>query len=232
MPRYTQAYLDFVSRIDEIKILLRSAKRKERSDAIRHRGEINVLCRSAIVLLSSHLEGYVKDLGELALDSLHVQGISRANMSSKIFFHISKDFFADMREMTDPEKLADRVFTFLNEDGGFWSKLGPFTNPIPVDKFNKGFSNPAFDKVNSYFKRFGYAFYERDMAKRLKAQLQLLRNTVNHLVDTRNDIAHGNLSATKTPGDVENMLKQIRVYAAATDAVFANWWRDTFCVIR
>jgi len=40
---------------------------------------------------------------------------------------------------------------------------------------------------------------------------------VDHLVDMRNKIAHGDPTATKTPADVKLMVKAIRDYAVATD---------------
>jgi len=93
MARYTKVYSAFLSRIDEIERLIRFASAKERINPITLRHEINALCRGAVVLLSSHLEGYVRELGELALESLYDKQISRSNISSKLFFHISKSFF-------------------------------------------------------------------------------------------------------------------------------------------
>jgi hypothetical protein len=87
-------------------------------------------------------------------------------------------------------------------------------------------------KISSYLKRFGYPDYERDLARRLTNQYPVVKNTVDHLVDTRNKIAHGDPSATKTPSDVEARLVGIRNYAGATDSVFAGWWKSEFCSIR
>jgi hypothetical protein len=232
MARYTTAYSSFIARLVEIEILLRFARKKERSDPVGLRHEINALCRGAIVLLSSHLEAYIKDLGELAMDSLHSQAVPRSKIASKFFYHISKSFFDEVQATTDPGKLADRLFSFINDDLGYWEKTGVFPVPIPVDRFNKGFSNPAFSKINSYLKRFGYPTYERDLAQALQAQFHVTKNMVDHLVDMRNKIAHGDPSATKTPNDVTDMMTSIRSYTSATDAVFAGWWKTTFCTIR
>jgi len=55
---------------------------------------------------------------------------------------------------------------------------------------------------------------------------------VDHLVDTRNKIAHGDPVATKTPSDVKAITVLIQKYCAETDSVFASWWKSNFCSIR
>lgn len=66
MARYTTAYSSLVRRIGEVDLLVSIAAKKELEDAIIHHQEIDALCRGAIVLLSSHLEAFIKDLGILA----------------------------------------------------------------------------------------------------------------------------------------------------------------------
>ncbi len=232
MARYTTAYSAFLLRLDEVQLLIRFAGEKERAAPIALRHEINALCRGAVVLLSSHLEAYIKELGELALESLHSKNISRSNISSKFFYHISKSFFQDIQDNSNPEKMADRLFSFINDDLPYWSRVGAFPLQIPVERFNKGFSNPAFSKICSYIGRFGYSEYKRDLARALGASNLPLTNMVDHLVDMRNKIAHGDPTATKPPADVKLMVKAIRDYAIATDRLFAAWWSREFCSIR
>jgi hypothetical protein len=232
MARYTTAYSSFISRLDEVEILIRFAAEKEKDSPIDLRHEINALCRGAVVLLSSHLEAYIKELGELALDSLHSRSIARTDISSKFFYHISKSFFEEIQDISDPEKMADRMFSFIDADLPYWSRTGAFPSQIPVDRFNKGFSNPAFSKICAYVGRFGYAEYKRDLARTLGASNQPLTNMVDQLVDMRNKIAHGDPTATKPPADVKLMVKGVHDYAAATDSIFATWWKEKFCAIR
>lgn len=232
MARYTTAYSAFVSRLDEINLLIRFASEKERLAPVALRHEINALCRGAVVLLSSHLEAYIKELGELALESLYSKKISRTSISSKFFYHISKSFFADIQDTADPERMADRLFSFIEDDLLYWSRVGHFPLQIPVERFNKGFSNPAFSKICSYIGRFGYSEYKRDLARELAGNNLPLINMVDHLVDMRNKIAHGDPAATKPPADVRLMVKAIRDYAVATDCLFAAWWKLKFCSIR
>jgi RiboL-PSP-HEPN len=232
MARYTSAYSSFIIRLKEVDLLRREASIKERSDPVRLRNEISVFCRGAVVLLSAHLEAFIKELGEIVLTNLHLKAISRNRLAPQFYYHISKDIISDIKDTSEPDKIANKLFWFLQNDSLYWSQTGPFPDPIDVERFNSGFSNPAFAKIRAYFNRFGYTNYQRDLARLLQAKYQVIINMVNHLVDIRNKIAHGDIGTTKTPEDVKQMVVMIRQYCGATDAVFASWCRDNLCAIR
>jgi hypothetical protein len=232
MARYTPAYSSFIDRLNEVEALRRIALGMERKDPIGLRHEISALCRGAVVLLSSHVEGFVKELGELALDSLFAKCIPRNNIPSQFFYHISKGYIDEVRKTSEPEKIAEKIFSFLQEDYEYWSRIGPFPQSIETDCFNKGFSNPTFKKIKAYFNRFGYSSYRNELASKLQAQFQPVSNMIDHVVDTRNMIAHGDPAASKTPSEIKDMIFMVRIFCAETDTVFASWWKSRFCAIR
>lgn len=232
MSRYTSAYSEFIRQLREVEVLRRAAAKKERDDPISFKDEINALCRGSVVLLSAHLEAYVRRLGELALDSMSVRSVPRTTVVPQMFYHMSQDLLADVRRAEAPEKVAERVFAFLQSDLPLWSKTGPFPEPISVDRFNRGFANPAFRRVKKYFRRFGYSDYGGDLAVRLGGDFLPTTNMVDQLVDARNKIAHGDPTASKTPAEVSEMIRLIRLFSSTTDAAFASWWRARFCSIR
>jgi len=219
-------------RLDEVHLLRRVASAKEKRDPVNLRHEINAFCRAAIVLLCAHLEDYIKELGEVALTNITVRSVPRVRLADQFYYHISKDMLRVLKDTSDPEKLATKLFTFLNSDLPYWSRAGPFPQPLPVDRFNKGFSNPFFEKTRAYFNRFGYSDYKGDLARLLTAKYNATVNMVDHLVDTRNKIAHGDLTTTKPPADVKDMILIIQAYAGATDAVFGSWCKTNLCTIR
>ena len=232
MTRYTSAYSAFNSRVGEVETLRRHARSQEKIDPVKLRNDVNALCRGAIVLLSGHVEAFIRDLGELAIDSMHAKQVPRTNLPSSLFFHISQDIISEVKATNEPARIADKIFAFLQDDLPYWSRTGPFPDPVPTDRFNRGFSNPAFEKIRSYFNRFGYMDYRSDLASRLRARYQPTVNMVDHLVDTRNKIAHGDPNASKTPSEIADMISIMRLFCNATDAVFATWWRANFCAIR
>ena len=151
-----------------------------------------------------------------------------------MYIEPSEDFgkIEEIKDTSDKSKIADKVFEFLNNDIEYWSRSGPFPRSIPTQKFNKGFSNPSYKKIKSYFNRFGYDNYKGDLARVLQANYQITINMVDHLVDTRNKIAHGDQGVTKTPGDVGDMERILKEYCVATDSVFGDWFKSKFCPIR
>lgn len=232
MARYTSAYKSFVLRLKEVDLLRRIATEKEKINPINQRHEINVLCRGAVVLLSSHLEAFIEELGDVTLSNLHRKTVSRNRLAPQFYYHISKDLINEIKNTSEHAKIAEKMFSFLNMDLQYWSKVGPFPISLPVDRFNRGFSTPSFNNIRTYFNRFGYSDYKKDMAHVLTSNYSVTINMVNHLVDTRNKIAHGDINITKTPTDVNDMMIIIQKYCSATDAVFASWCKSNLCSIR
>ncbi len=232
MARFTPIYSEFVTRLVEVERLRKLALAKERVAPIAEKDDINALCRGSIVLLSGHLEAYVRELGQHALDCFFTKKVDRQNVSSKFFYHISKQKLIEIEQTVDVEKKGDKVFDFLSGDIDYWSRSGPFPKSIDPDKFSRGFANPGYKKICRYFSRFGYQNYNAEVSQRLSGKSTVTINMVNHLVDTRNKIAHGDPAATKTPLDIEQMTKIIKDFASSTDGVFADWCKNNFCAIR
>lgn len=230
--RYTSAYSAFRVGLIEVDALRVMAAKMERKNALGLKQDINAVCRGAVVLLSAHLEAYIKDLGETTLDAIHSQAMPRTNLNGAFFYHVSKDLLDEVSDTREPSKIADKIFDFIATDITYWSRIGPFAQPIPAERFNKGFGNPAFDKIRSYFNRFGYQDYKSDLSSLLKANFFPTLNLIDHLVDTRNKIAHGDSGATKTPGEVRDMIDIVRRFGVATDSVFASWCKKSLCNIR
>ena len=232
MARFTTAYSAFTTRLGEVEVLRRFGANKEKINAVGLRHEINAFCRGAIVLLSGYLEAFIRDLGEVALESMHEKQIPRGKLCSRMYYHISKDILDEVQDTSDPEKIGEKIFSFIESDLTFWSRVGAFPEPVPVERFCRGFSNPSYKKISSYLNRFGYNCYKKDLGSMLKAKYKPTINMVDHLVDTRNKIAHGDPAATKTPSEVRDMMLLIRSYCRATDSCFAGWWKANYCSIR
>lgn len=233
MPRYTSVYRDFISRTEEVHLLRKKAGALERSKySHRHGDEINALCRGAIVLLSSHIEAYIKELGEHAIDKIYVKAVPRSKIAVQFFFHISRDKIESIRSTEHPDKIANHVFNFLNADGDLWNRHDQLTRPIPVEMFNSGFASPKFDKVRAYFWRFGYVDYKTDFYRKLGRDAHQIERNLNLIVATRNLIAHGDPSATKTPSEVGDMADLAKVFCRVTDDLFGGWCKGNICVIR
>ena len=238
MARYTSAYSSFINRMVEVEILRKSAFKMEAKGATTHGHEISALCRGAVVLLCSHLEAYIKEVGELAIDSLYNKSVPKTSLPPRFFYHVSKKLIKEIQDTSNPEKIANKVLSFLQTESIYWPlsdsglELEVFTAGVPADRFSEGFSTPKFDQVQSYFSRFGYTHYKRDIVSSLARNFQPTINMVDHMVDLRNSIAHGDPTATKTSTEVKEMMIFVKRYCVITDSAFASWWKSKFCAIR
>lgn len=233
MPRYTRIYGDFTSRLGEVSLLRKKASALERSArALLHGPEISALCRASVVLLSSHIEAYIKELGEHTLDSAHMQSVPRNKISKKFLYYVSREKIDVIRASTQPESIANSVQSFVDGDILFWQGSGPLHGPISSSTFNSGFSNPKFEKVKSYFGRFDYSDFRKDFMRTLGRRGPLIESSLDSIVDTRNAIAHGDPSATKTPAEVKEMEENAKEFCRTVDQIFSNWCRRSLCRIR
>lgn len=233
MARFTRVYSEFISRIDEVSLLRKKAGALERSKrSLLHGPEIRALCRASVVLLSSHIEAYIKELGELVLDSAHQQGTPRGKISPQFFYYVSRERIEGIRSGSQPDSIAKNVQSFIDNDLLFWQGTGALHGPISSSTFNSGFSNPAFQKVKAYFGRFGYTEFRNDFMRVLAHRGNSIETALDSIVNTRNAIAHGDPTATKTPTEVKEMEESAKEFCRVVDQVFASWCRRSLCRIR
>jgi hypothetical protein len=233
MTRYTSVYNDFIARLGEVEVLRGKAAILERSSAsLRHGAEISALSRASVVLLSSHIEAYIKELGEHTLDCAHKSMVPRSKMSQQFFYYVSRQHIDNVRVSSDPEAIAANVQVLFDKELPHWHGVGPIHGPISSQNFNSGFANPTFDKVKAYFARFGYKDFRLDFMRACKARGIILETALNSIVLTRNDIAHGNPTATKTPGEVKEMIFAAKEFCRTVDDIFSRWCKRSLCKIR
>lgn len=233
MPRYTAAYSGFILRLKEVETIWRTARYASEQPLTPSNIElINALCRSGVVLLSSHIEGYVEDLGQIALDRIESLQLPKKRLGPQFRYYLSRDLINEIRQTTNPAQVASKVDQLFVRDGHIWSSDPTFTNSLPANIFLADFSNPKNERITKFFKRFGYEEYTRDLRRRLKADFNACANMIDHVVDQRNRIAHGDMVTTETPSDLANMIQLVKQYCRETDHVVGNWFRSQNCVIR
>jgi RiboL-PSP-HEPN len=233
MPRYTAAYQALLQRLSEIEALNRLARRHSVKLGVKQdAATANALCRASIVLLSSHLEGYVENLADVILQRIFQRALSKQKLAPRFLYYFSKDLLDELYDTRDPDKIAMKMKVLFQRDGDIWSTNGAFGAQLPSDRFIADFSNPSFEKIKRFVARFGYNDYTGDLGHLLKANYQPCINMVDNVINQRNKIAHGDAVATATPGDVADMLRLMRQFCRATDDVVCNWFKKTGCLIR
>lgn len=208
------------------------AKELEASDAVGNADRTSAVCRGAIVLLCSHIEGYIKELGELTLARLYDRGICRSKIPHLVAYHVSKDLVSDIKDTSDTTRMAAQLADLISRDLPYWQSQGPIEVPLSEERFNKGFASPSFNKISSYFGRFGHVEFKRDLGFALAGDYATCKTLINHIVDIRNKIAHGNPSLSKTPADLLDAASNVQKFCRTTDDVFAKWCKQNLCSIR
>ena len=199
------------------------ARAFEREDATKYAQEISALCRGAIVLLSSHIEGYTKEVGELTLAKIYEKSVCRSKISNIVSYHASRDIISEIKDTSDAEKLALKIVNLVERDLSIWEQIGPHPEPISEDRFNKSFSSPSFQKIASYINRFGYSEFKRDLNTKMQGDYLPAKNLIDHIVDVRNKIAHGDPMMSKTPTDLLETIPMVKKFCRSTDELFAAW---------
>lgn len=233
MPRYTVAYSGFLLRLREVEALNQLAKKHAvRISNSKDIETARALCRASIVLLSSHIEGYLEHLVGVILDRLSEGAMSKQKLASRFFYYFSKDLLDEISETKDPDKIAEKVKKLFHRDLEIWSTESTLSVPLPVERFISDFSNPNFERIKKFVARFGYNNYETELARMLQANFQPCRNMIDNVIEQRNKIAHGDVNVESTPNDVSNMLNLVRLFCRTTDTIVGNWFRNSGCVIR
>ena len=233
MARYSSAYSRLILRLKEIDTILSmtqdiASRRQNRDNLARS----DALCRSGIVLLCSHLEGYIEDLGSLAIRRIEEESLPKTSMSHAFRYYLSRDLIDDINRTTNPLDIATRVDTLLSRDGHIWDSSTSFAPPLPIDMFIRSFATPNHESIRRFFRRFGYARFPNELGAHLRQDYMPCIAMVNHVVDQRNKIAHGDFVTAGAPSDLRDMYRLVKIYCRGTDSVVGNWFRGHGCSIR
>ena len=233
MTRFSPVYSSLIVRLEEVKRLTSLAEVSGRGKATSaNMATVDALCRGGIVLMSSHLEGYVKGLAERGIEMIAKNNVPKATLESEFRYHLSRDLIEEIQQSIHPDSISSRIEAFLERDMLIWNSDAAFVSPLPHDAFISGIAAPNHDNIKKLFRRFGYSSFEGDLGKNLKGDLPACRNMVNQIVDRRNKIAHGDPIIGATPQDLRDMQKWLLKYCRTTDKVVCDWFKGIGCTLR
>lgn len=222
-----------MDRLEEVKTLLTLAKQVSRKLPLpQNVSRVNALCRSGVVLLSSHIEGYIEELGTVALERIVQKQLPKTNLGAGFRYYLSRDLIIDIQSKTDPAGIAEVIDKLNQRDQHIWGTQSHFDGALTPDIFLNDFANPTHERIRKFFNRFGYDNFQRDMQRELKANFSSCSNMINQIVDQRNKIAHGDSLTSGTPLDLSQMIHLSKTYCRTVDCVVANWFRNQGCSIR
>ena len=233
MARYSAAYSKLMDRLDEIESIRRLAIEISRKGvAPPHSTRVSALCRSGVVLLCSHIEGYIEELGSTAIARISVKNVRKEKMSLGFRYYLSRDLVDRIAMTEEAIKIGSRVVELINRDSHIWDSGDYFTEPLRADIFVRGFATPKHQHIRQFFGRFGFDAFHHEVAKKLRGDFVACIAMVDHVVDQRNKIAHGDFTISGAPLDLENMMKLVKLYCRVTDEVVCEWFREKGFTIR
>jgi hypothetical protein len=126
--RYTPAYTALLQRLYEVEQLrILTSKSIRLSPRPHEAARAKALYRAAIVLLCSHIEGYIEELCTLAIDGIHSKQIKKSKLSNAFFFYFSRDIIEEIKNTSDPSAISLKVKGLYSRDLDIWDSTQTFS---------------------------------------------------------------------------------------------------------
>jgi hypothetical protein len=219
--KFSPALRSFRQRLGEVEALLKLCEPNlsglEKRSKARKKDE--ALCRAALVLLCSHMEGFFEDLVQDILQFHELNGTEIVNLPLRVrIIQIWKHLeLAD--SATDEKKWAGiqaiRSSNVANES--LRCEVGTFNIDIHI----RGFTTPGSKEVEKLLRSVGIDDVW-DLVEKKNSGSRILKHSLDALVYRRHPIAHGNADAKATPDDVKQYLRDMRKLAKLFDDVIAE----------
>ena len=230
--RYSRAYSDLISGVAEVRLIRVKASMLERAGPVTNADQVSAMTRGGVVLLSSHLEGFIKKLVELSVERIFERQVCMTKLPARFIYYASQDLIANIVDSQHPDAIAKSLLALLSRDGNQIKSSGPLAMPINFEVFERGFPTPKYKPIDKFFKRVGYNNLLGDLQARQQGQFQIVKNSVENLVDTRNAIAHGDSEEKRTPSELQSHIDFVKIFCRDTDALFCNWYGANICSLR
>lgn len=230
--RYSRAYSDLIDGIAEVRLIRIKASMLERAGPVTYADQVSAMTRGGVVLLSSHLEGYVKKLVELAVERIFDRQVCISKLPARFIYYSSQDLISNIVDSQHPDAIAKNLLALQSRDGTQIKASGPLATPINFEVFERGFPTPKYKPIDRFLKRVGYNSLLGDLRAQQRGQFQIIKNNVENLVDTRNAIAHGDSGEKRTPSELQTHIDFVKTFCRDTDALFCDWFGANICTLR
>ena len=178
------------------------------------------LGRAGVVILSSHLEGYIDALNIEAVDLFNRLDLPSSLLPEPLRLLHSR-FVVEALAATNWEGTARArlLEEFVREESWLWGTS--FRGRIEPDRLLMWMKSPTPKALKRYFRYWGI----EDIFARITRK-EHIRSTIwmrlTELVDKRNSIAHGDIATAATRSDVQLYLSAVKTFAARADSALAK----------
>jgi RiboL-PSP-HEPN len=200
----SRSFLDLTDRLAEVRALAgldpsRSADESQPKIS-------NAVNRACILLLSAHLEGFLEDLVQDALDYIVsvASPVERLPLALRAL-HAEKHL-REIEPIKDRNIRAPRIQKLFMDEAALWT-VGSVVQAAMIKPavVRAEMSNPGSAEIKSFLR---YLDVDIEEFLKLNGEIHLL-GRVNGLVLRRNQVAHGEVNATATPVDVDGYISVV-----------------------
>lgn len=176
----------------------------------------NAICRAAIVLLCSHLQGFLEDLVSDLISAYNCLANSPQLLPRELVVHQVVGELGKLSN-TDIFKQFESLCEFVNHP---LISAEPCKLSMKASFITEKFGNPGTKNIESLFKSVGV----RDVWGKLFEieKNRLLRDSLDSLVARRNEIAHGNYSANATKADLDRYVVNAKKLAEIFNSIISS----------
>lgn len=179
---------------------------------------VRAVGRARVVLLSSHFERYLYAVNEEAVLFLNDQRVAASALPEILKLLHSKSLIDEMAE-TGWERRSEKLVNFISGDGWLWSTAGAGT--LSHERLLAWMTAPKPDSLLRYYRYWGINDIFGAVTRTPFARSKLWLG-VQELVDQRNKIAHGDLTAQATQADIQRYVESVRTFCKRADRQLAR----------
>ena len=220
----SQALLALADRLSEVRLLTTRDPIRQKPlvrDRARQRERVrlaNAVNRASIVLLTSHLEGFIEDLMLESLDYLVNSGCQVEALPDLLRSLHAEQHLKVIEAIQDRKARAPRIAKMIQTEQYLWRDGEVLAAPMLRGELVVAeMSNPGSREIARFLELIGVADLESACASQ-QADL----GAINGLVQRRNSVAHGEPEATCTATDIDTYLRLVEQIGAVIDAAVAH----------
>lgn len=215
----SEALQQLLAGLVEIDNLQKANPSPQEGSGLRRPDVVRAIGRSEVVLLSSHFERFIYALTEEAVGHLCASGRPASDLPERMRLEHAKLVIDDLAS-TGWERRATKLKKYSSEESWLWTDSAAIQS-LDHERLLAWMKAPTPKSLIRAFKLWNIEDIFSAITKK-KTHRQRFFLQIDELVEKRNSIAHGDLTAQATYLDVVRYRKSVREFAERTDRIMAR----------